>query len=175
MSFCLVVSTFCDEWKMEHDTILSCLYFWAAPQNCRGACLYILWWMKDENKLIFCLFDSWGWLPVAPELDVNRDNLEVSWSKQSCLEIWENSHLPPNNQQRRYFYQAFCWVFWSEILVKKIKFQSWVFVCQKYIKINGETLCDGGAQLCSGNNRVYRQNIGNYPMGGRESKLTWNP
>ena len=67
----------------------------------------------------------------------------------------------------------YCWVFWSEILVKKIKFQSWVFLCQKYIKINGETLCDGGAQLCSGNNRVYRQNIGNYPMGGTVSELTW--
>lgn len=132
--------------------------------------------MKDEDKLIFCLFDSWGWLPVAPELDVNQDNLEVSWSKQSCLETWENSHLPPKNPEIQQFnsidncIKCYCWVFLSEILVKKIKFQSWVFLCQKYIKINGETLCDGGAQLCSGNNRVYRQNIGNYPMGGTVSK-----
>ena len=65
--------------------------------RCLVVSVYILWWMKDEDKLIFCLFDSWDWLPVAPELDVNRDNLEVSWSKQSCLETWENCHLPPMN------------------------------------------------------------------------------
>ena len=68
-----------------------------------------------------------------------------------------------------------CRAFLSDFLVKKIKFQSWVFVCQKYIKINGETQCDGRAQLCSGNNSVYRQNIGNHPVGGIESKLTWKP
>ena len=45
-------------------------------------------------------------------------------------------------------------------------------MCQKYIKMNGETLCDGRAQLCSDNNGKYRQNIGNYPMGGMLSELT---